>query len=388
MKRYSGNTIQRLTALGEPVTIPQSLIDKLKPFGPHFLKVAKPIAGDEKSGKKAVEYGWQDKPYDAEELAEWLAAGNNYGAMGGRGIVIIDFDAKSLAEEFEAKVRTLTIESGRINGEGRHAYIRSDATENALLFDKDGKQVGNVQVLNKYVVGPGSKHNSGGTYKIIKDVPLEWVSKADLESIFGSVLKWTGAIRKEDEEEAEDEKTQVGTEIPLGLLIDLSKLKERGNNEHQGTHPLHGSTTGNNFTVNTKKNVWHCFRCDSGGGGLMWLAVKHGVIECHEAHKGILRGLKFLETVKFAKEEGFQLKVPDEEVSPDVDRFYEKKKFIPALVASELMKETHFLTQTTRGFLFRYNPAKGIYELNAEDFINAEVGKKLGKHYSIKIFLW
>jgi putative DNA primase/helicase len=387
MKRYSEKRIQELTALGEPITIPQSLIDKLKPFGAHFLKVAKPIAGDEKSGKKAVEYEWQDKPYNAEELAEWLADGNNYGSMAGRGIAIIDFDTKSLAEEFEAKVNTLTVQSGRISGEGRHAYMRSDATENGLLFDKDGKQVGNVQVFNKYVVGPGSRHNSGGTYKIVKDVPLEWVSKADLENIFGGRLKWSGAIRKDEEEEAEDEKTKIGTDIPLGLLIDLSKLKERGN-EHQGSHPLHGSTTGNNFTVNVKKNVWHCFRCNSGGGGLMWIALKHGIIECHEAHKGVLRGLKFIETIKFAKEEGFQVKVPDEEVNPDVERFYEndehgKPHFMPVYVAVELLKENHFLTQTTKGFMFHYNPTNGIYERNAEDFINAEVARKLGKHYMI-----
>jgi len=266
--------------------------------------------------------------------------------------------------------------------------MRSDATENGLLFDKDGKQVGNVQVFNKYVVGPGSKHNSGGTYKIIKDVPLEWVSKAGLEDIFGERLKWTGAIRKEEEEEAEDEKTKIGTEIPLGLLIDLSKLKERGNNEHQGAHPLHGSSTGNNFTVNVKKNVWHCFRCNSGGGGLMWIAIKHGIIQCHEAHKGVLRGLKFIETVKFAKDEGFSVKVPDEELSPDVARFYELDEhgnphFMPVYVAAELLKENHFLTQTTRGFMFRYNPTNGIYERNAEDFINAEVARKLGKHYMI-----
>lgn len=169
----------------------------------------------------------------------------------------------------------------------------------------------------------------------------------------------------------------------MALLVDLSKLKERGNNEYQGSHPLHGSTTGNNFSVNVKKNVWHCFRCNSGGGGLTWIAVKHGVIECNEAHKEVLRGLKFIETVKFAKKEGFQLKVLDEEVNPDVERFFEKDKFIAGLLASELMKETHFLTQTTKGSMFRYDPLKGIYERDAEDFINTGVGKKLGKHYTI-----
>jgi putative DNA primase/helicase len=386
MKRYSAKTVKEVMAIGEPITIPQSLIDKLKPFGPHFLKVAKPIAGDEKSGKRAVEYGWQDKPYNAEELEKWLAAGNNYGTMAGRGIAIIDFDIKSLAEEFEAKVNTLTVQSGRISGEGRHAYIRTDATENGLLFDKDSKQIGNVQVMNKYVVGPGSKHNSGGTYKIIKDVPLEWVSKADLESIFGDGLKWTGAIRKEEEADAEEDKAHVGMDIPMALVVDLDKLKERGDGKYQGTHPIHGSTTGNNFDVNTKKNQWHCFRCDSGGGALKWIAVKHGVIRCDEAHKGALKGSKFIETIRFAKADGLQIIEPDEELNPDVERFFEKDKsgkthFVPVYVAAELLKENHFLTQTTKGFMFRYNPGNGIYERNGEDFINVEVARKLGKHY-------
>lgn len=382
----SYRTIKRLAAIGKAVTIPQSLIKKLKPFGPHFLKVAKPIPGNIKSGKKAVEFAWQKHPYEADskELQEWLADGNSYGVMARQSVVIIDFDTKVLAEKFEAEINTLTTQSGRESGEGKHAYIRSDATENGLLFE-NGKNVGNIQVFNKFVVGPGCHHNSGGIYKIIKDVPLEWVSKQQLEEIFGDSLKWTGEIRKRDREEAEDEKTRTNLEIPMSLLVDLSELKQRGN-EYQGSHPLHGSTTGQNFAVDIKKNVWHCFRCNSGGGGLMWIAVKHGILKCHEAQKGALRGLKFVEAVKFARKEGFQIKVPDEEINPDVERFFEGKppKFVNAYVAKELMNENHFLTQTKKGLIFRYNSKKGIYEPDGEDYIMAETAKKLGKHYSIK----
>lgn len=374
-------------AIGEAITIPQSLIDKLKPFGPHFIKVAKPIAGDSKSGKNAVEHAWQEHPYeaDSEQLQEWLRQGNNYGVVAGQGIAQIDFDEKTQFEKFEAKVSTFTVKSGRVSGEGRHYYFRTDTAENGLIFGENGVQIGNVQVHNKFVVGPGCRHNSGGVYGIVKDVPLAWVSKHDLETIFGDSLKWTGQIRQKDDEEVEEEKTH-GIDIPLVLLFDLSEFKQRGN-EYQGSHPLHGSTTGTNFCVNVKQNVWHCFRCNSGGGGLMWIAVKHGLLQCHEAQKGALRGLKFIEAVKFAREEGFEIKLPEEEINPDVERFFEKdedgkKRFVAANVARELMKETSFLTQTTKGLIYCYNPSKGIYESSGEDYVNAQTVKKLGKHYS------
>jgi hypothetical protein len=139
----------------------------------------------------------------------------------------------------------------------------------------------------------------GGVYKIINDAPLAYVTKKQLEEMFGDKLQWAHQQRTEHEDEAEQEKTQA--QIPLEKLIDLSKLKPTSAGEYQGAHPIHGSQTGQNFCVNTDKNVWHCFRCNSGGGGLMWIAVKNEIIQCHEAKKGVLRGAKFLEACMHAK---------------------------------------------------------------------------------------
>jgi putative DNA primase/helicase len=152
--------------------------------------------------------------------------------------------------------------------------------------------------------------------------------------------------------------------------------------EWQGAHPLHGSEGGMNFCVHPTEG-WYCHRHNSGGDGLLWLAVKHGLIKCEEAKPGALRGQLFVEVCKLAQKEGFDVKLIDTELSPDVARFFEENKFVPALVAKELMEETHFLTQTTKGLMYRYNPKKGIYELDGEDYVNTQTAKKIGKHYTI-----
>ena len=76
-----------------------------------------------------------------------------------------------------------------------------------------------------------------------------------------------------------------------------------------GGHPIHGSTNNNNFVVSPEKNVWHCFRCGSGGGAVALIAVLERVMDCREAVPGGLRGDKFTQTLKIANEKyGFQIK--------------------------------------------------------------------------------
>jgi P4 family phage/plasmid primase-like protien len=391
MSPYKRRRIKREAKINDPVVIPESLIQKLKAYGPHFIKLAHAVLGDPKSGKKAIEKAWQDNPYEAEELQEWTKAGNNYGVMAGELVGIIDADTKEVQDILEAaKINTFTVKTGRTSGEGRHIYFLTNASENGIIFDKDDTtQIGNLQIENKYVVGPGCHHGSGGVYQIINDIPLVRILKKDLERIFGKQLQWSGEIREKNTEEAEEERILTGKQVALTTLLDQpSSLYQRGN-ELQGPHPIHGSTTGSNFCVNAKENVWHCFRCNSGGGWLSWIAVKHGLIQCHEAHKGALRGVKFIEALKIAKEKyGIEVVVPDEDISPDVEHFFEEDKdgnlkFMPALVVKELMKESVYLTRIDDGSVFKYNPTRGIYEEIFDISIGGLIAKKLGKHWSI-----
>jgi len=64
-----------------------------------------------------------------------------------------------------------------------------------------------------------------------------------------------------------------------------------------------------NLVVHPQKNVWKCFRCNSGGGTLLLIAVLEGIIECQEAKSGVLRGDLFKRVIKVAEEKyGFKIK--------------------------------------------------------------------------------
>lgn len=96
-------------------------------------------------------------------------------------------------------------------------------------------------------------------------------------------------------------------------VIDLSLLEQKHNGSYQGSHPIHGSSGGTNFSVNVDLGLWHCFRCNSGGNAFTWIAVKHGIIKCEEAIKGSLRGNKFLQVLNIAQEK-YGIKVESDQV--------------------------------------------------------------------------
>jgi P4 family phage/plasmid primase-like protien len=77
---------------------------------------------------------------------------------------------------------------------------------------------------------------------------------------------------------------------------------QRHGDEVRGAHPVHGSSTGQNFTINPVKNTWHCFRHRTGGGPLELIAIQEGLIDCDECEGGVLRGERFSEVVQLANE--------------------------------------------------------------------------------------
>lgn len=109
-------------------------------------------------------------------------------------------------------------------------------------------------------------------------------------------------VKKENYEYEEDINS-----IQLTDIISTSSLKRRGN-EYQGSNPWHGSDSGTNFTVNTLKNVWHCFRCNVGGSSAQAIALNRGIISsCDEK----LGSEKFKQVLNIAQNE-YGLKIKKE----------------------------------------------------------------------------
>lgn len=276
----------------EKVTIPDSLKKNLDRYGARCIRVRP-------QSKISVDKDWNNPlnwmTTDDPRLKEWLENGGNYGVAGGNGVVILDADTEEIKQRINEKLPpTFTVETP--GSGGWHRYYLCDLEKPIRLYDKEGKNLGDVQGPGKMVVGPGSVHPTGGKYKIIDDRPPVRITRGQIEEALSEYIVTPKKIEYEAKWEREE-----GFEVPIIKVVSPSGLKKHGN-EYQGGHPIHGSTTGQNFCVNTEKNVWHCFRHGTGGGPLQWIAVKEGIIKCEEAVPGALKGDIFKQVIKVAKE--------------------------------------------------------------------------------------
>jgi hypothetical protein len=254
-------------------------------------------------------------------LAGYLAEGHNYGVVCGiAGITVPDLDDPARLEELGVMRRipkTLQVQTGR---GGRHVYFDCPELDHQIglydpeLKDEDGGplHLGEIQSKGQQVVGPGSIHPNGNRYEIINDAPIMSISKADLLKIFDGLIL-TGLEDPAEESEARRRKaggSSIGDNIPIDMVAWPKDVKERSGSEVRGSHPLHGSKSGKNFSVNVHKNCWHCFRHKSGGDSLVWLAVGAGLIRCEDARPGCMDDRElFKQVLKIARDKGFY--IPD-----------------------------------------------------------------------------
>lgn len=284
----------------ERVKIPKALIERLKGLGPHFCLVKAGNKDPSVGGK-----GWQ-KPEnlmyaDDPRLQQHLKRGGNYGVVGGFGLVIVDVDLDELKQLVRDHLpRTFTVQSP--GSKGWHLYFLCSLEKPLRLRDKDGENVGDIQGQGKMVVGPGCIHPNGDVYKIVDDRPLAQVTREQLLEAFKEYVIPDREIQRV-EAAAHQERRDLKVDLDILQVVSLAGLHKRGN-EYYGPHPVHGSTGGQNFWVNSSENVWHCFRHGSGGGPLLWLAVEEGIIDCSEAVPGALRGDKFKQALQKAAERG------------------------------------------------------------------------------------
>jgi hypothetical protein len=320
-----------------------------------FLCIDPPIAGDPLSGKKPISGKSWKKPgrnanihtYDSPFFLGWLSRTGrwkaNYGVICAYGGLIC-FDAddlsrfKELGADFTKWPDTFQVKTGRSSGEGFHFYFKSPDLKEKVIFEDPEKvdprhpnsplQLGSLQAGTPetpfYVVGPGSLHHSGGTYTIVNDVPIATLTKEQFWDVMNCIphskdkkhtairAKKAGArVKRENKHEVDNETcNNISSYIKCQDVAMPDPIAKWNGAVAIGSHPLHGSDSGQNFNVDTKKNVWSCFRHHTGGSGLELVAIKHGIIKCDEARKGCLTGDKFWEAVTAAQDDGHE--IPDE----------------------------------------------------------------------------
>ena len=244
--------------------------------------------------KEPLEKGWttaRNYPFTSPEIKEWMQNGGNYGIFCPNGdCCFVDADVEEIQKVLDVAMLTYWYSTGR-EGHRQYVYGINDPPIGNIPL-KDGAY---VKGQNGYAVGPGSIHPNGTIYGLSKSkYPIRTVIKAELLEVLKPFM-----VRTNERKEKPKVKRESIAWLSLADLIDLSSFRHFGN-QYQGPHPIHGSETGINLSVDIDKNLWHCFRHDSGGSVLEWIAIQEGIIDCADAVPGALRGEKFWQVLEVA----------------------------------------------------------------------------------------
>ena len=274
--------------------------------------------------KKPFEHGWNrpggaNYSYNDPKLAGYLLEGHNYGICAGMGdLIVFDSDHTRLSELgiLDDLPPTFTVRTG---GGGTHRYyVCRDIEHKAVMYDRELRNekgealhLGEIQTLGFQAVGPGSLHPNGKRYTVEIDAPIAEIAWQELYSILEGKIEFGLAPTDQEpkkkhfaikvtDPKRQDPFEDVGIDdvfYPRGSL-------RRSGSIIKGEHPIHGSTGGHNFQIDTRENSWFCFRCWKGGGPALAVAVSEGILRCDECGPGVLRGELFTRTLEAARNKG------------------------------------------------------------------------------------
>jgi hypothetical protein len=276
--------------------------------------------------KIPFEQEWQNKAYSFLDIQEWIDHGNNYGVLGGYGdIIIVDADTEEIGVIIrESFPKTFTVKTRR----GFHYYFICKDIQKKIVLKKGDDHYGEIISKGSQVVAPGSVHpDNGNLYDVFNDVDIAEVSR---EQIYAGLMEYIPFDYPQ-----KDAETEISNISIVEVLNKAGIQTKQIGSQLVCGHPVHGSKNNNNFVVHPEKNVWHCFRCGSGGGAIALIGVLERIIDCREAMPGSLRGDKFIQVLKVAKEKyGFDIKVSasgNAETILSEDKLAELEKKIKAI---------------------------------------------------------
>jgi hypothetical protein len=242
-----------------------------------------------------------ENQYFLADLSDWRG---NIGRVCGVGnIVVLDIDDPARVDELGIKLfETYAVKTG---SGGYHLYYRIPNAKKVIIHDLNKKHLGELQCMGQYVVFPGSRHPNGNYYQHINPgVEILEISQEEVLSPFRGVCKLSDEVQPKIKWIPTGNQDDPFSQVSVEDVWD-AKVNEVRGDQLFCSHPGHGSDTGHNLVIHPGKNVWRCWRCNSGGGAAMAIAVRFGIIDCSEARSGALRGDKYRETLQIAKEKGF-----------------------------------------------------------------------------------
>lgn len=252
-----------------------------------------------KDTKQPLDKAWGKTGNFVFDSPEYISHDGNTGILLGKkyGIISIDLDKKGDNPFFEETVNLVeallpkTFAYQTPSG-GRQYLFFNDELEKIIDLTKQEKHCGELRGNGQSMIPPSIIN--GNAYKIINDLPINKVSLQDIAHALPDFLKL-------EDEAPEVNMKQDGERIQLDItkVIDLKQLTNCGGGKYRGEHPVHGSSTGQNFEIDTNKNYWFCFRDWVGGDALSLLAMVRGFVDCAGAGKP-LKGETFKKVLDIA----------------------------------------------------------------------------------------
>jgi hypothetical protein len=273
-------------------------------------------------GKAWDEPGGSNYGYSDPIFAGYLASFWNYGEVTNlSGLAVVDIDNLEEAEDLGILAGLPETFMVRTGGGGQHHYYHCPGLKRISFYHPskvkpsgDLLHLGEVQCEGQQVVAPGSLHESGRRYEVIHDVVISSITERKLTQALDG-LKFSRMKEKDHKIDCSPEdlrRSDGGDGIMLGSIIPIDSIAvprgrvERRGHEIRGTHPLHDSASEDNFSMNLARNCWHCWRHETGGGPLEFLAVQMGLMDCGDVRPGCLKDV-FLEVVREARRRGYCL---------------------------------------------------------------------------------
>ena len=310
-------------------------------------------------------------------LAMHLARDGNYGLFpaAGSSVVIIDADDMNRLTELGALAafpKTFTAESGSSAPDHpkQHLYVEIEGEppegKHPFYDPGTGGHLGEWYAQSPdggkgFVVGPGSIHPNGKPYRVVVDAPIARIPRATWEW-FLSAVKTGSRVNHDDSPPCNPSAPDKSLGAALGLQItDIWPIPtgaSRSGDNYLFAHPVHGSESGRNLSVNPSTGVWYCHRCRSGGDALLALAVNEGIIDCAGAGAGALADPELMaEVTEAARQRGYDVDGVDLDLPDGASR--EGAAPTPTILESHgdpsLDEEARAILETGDPFTFMVN---------------------------------